>query len=218
MKSTVARVMGALSLAGAACGASQAHAGLVLDLTTGGSAAPCGSCGVNGTTVGWSFDVTAPISVDGIGVWDSSGSGLFSTEAGLFTSSGGLLESVVITTATSTPVASAHPDGQWLFERFAPITLPVGGYLIGNVFRNSLPVAEVEPEFVTVPQITFLNPAAGPTDGGFSAPTALFNLPVFGPTLETAVPEPSTWAMMLVGFAGLGFLSYREVRQGTLAA
>jgi uncharacterized membrane protein len=35
---------------------------------------------------------------------------------------------------------------------------------------------------------------------------------------ETSVPEPSTWAMMLVGFAGLGFLGYRKVRQGTLTA
>jgi hypothetical protein len=35
---------------------------------------------------------------------------------------------------------------------------------------------------------------------------------------ETTIPEPSTWAMMLLGFAGLGFLGYRKVRQGTLAA
>jgi hypothetical protein len=28
------------------------------------------------------------------------------------------------------------------------------------------------------------------------------------------VPEPSTWAMMLVGFAGLGFVSYRASRRG----
>jgi hypothetical protein len=28
-----------------------------------------------------------------------------------------------------------------------------------------------------------------------------------------AVPEPSTWAMMLSGFAGLGFLSYRRTRR-----
>ncbi len=34
----------------------------------------------------------------------------------------------------------------------------------------------------------------------------------------TPVPEPSTWAMLLAGFAGLGFLGYHKVRQGTLAA
>jgi len=34
----------------------------------------------------------------------------------------------------------------------------------------------------------------------------------------TPVPEPSTWAMMLLGFAGFGFLGYRKVRLGKLAA
>ena len=28
-----------------------------------------------------------------------------------------------------------------------------------------------------------------------------------------AVPEPSTWAMMVLGFAGVGFLSYRRTRR-----
>ena len=28
-----------------------------------------------------------------------------------------------------------------------------------------------------------------------------------------AVPEPSTWAMMLLGFAGLSFAGYRKARQ-----
>jgi hypothetical protein len=32
-------------------------------------------------------------------------------------------------------------------------------------------------------------------------------------SVEAAVPEPSTWAMMILGFAGVGFLSYR--RSGT---
>jgi PEP-CTERM motif len=31
-----------------------------------------------------------------------------------------------------------------------------------------------------------------------------------------AVPEPSTWAMMTLGFAGLGLLGYRKTR-GALA-
>ena len=33
-----------------------------------------------------------------------------------------------------------------------------------------------------------------------------------------AVPEPSTWAMMLVGFAGLGFVGYRASRKGSITA
>jgi hypothetical protein len=32
-----------------------------------------------------------------------------------------------------------------------------------------------------------------------------------------AVPEPSTWAMMLLGFAGLGYAGYRKARQVAVA-
>jgi hypothetical protein len=34
----------------------------------------------------------------------------------------------------------------------------------------------------------------------------------------SAVPEPSTWAMMLLGFAGLGFMAYRRKNKMALAA
>jgi hypothetical protein len=33
-----------------------------------------------------------------------------------------------------------------------------------------------------------------------------------GVALSNTVPEPSTWAMMLIGFAGLGYAGYRRVR------
>lgn len=38
----------------------------------------------------------------------------------------------------------------------------------------------------------------------------------FGYQLDVtaAVPEPSTWAMMILGFAGVGFLAYRRNKQG----
>lgn len=43
---------------------------------------------------------------------------------------------------------------------------------------------------------------------------------VSGGSMAPAVPEPSTWAMMLLGFAGLGFAGYRRAKRGetTLAA
>jgi hypothetical protein len=43
--------------------------------------------------------------------------------------------------------------------------------------------------------------------GGSPAPT--FNM-AFSITGVGAVPEPSTWAMMILGFAGLGFMAYRR--------
>jgi hypothetical protein len=36
--------------------------------------------------------------------------------------------------------------------------------------------------------------------------------------IGTPIPEPSTWAMMLVSFAGLGFLGYRKALKGTATA
>jgi hypothetical protein len=33
-----------------------------------------------------------------------------------------------------------------------------------------------------------------------------------------AVPEPSTWAMMILGFAGVSFMSYRRKNKMTLSA
>jgi hypothetical protein len=36
---------------------------------------------------------------------------------------------------------------------------------------------------------------------------------VIGGVVPEAVPEPSTWAMMLRGFAGLGYAGYRRVRR-----
>jgi hypothetical protein len=33
----------------------------------------------------------------------------------------------------------------------------------------------------------------------------------------TGVPEPATWAMMLVGFAGLGYAGYRKAKSGRRA-
>jgi hypothetical protein len=35
--------------------------------------------------------------------------------------------------------------------------------------------------------------------------------------ITTSIPEPSTWAMMLIGFAGLGYAGYRRARTGVVS-
>jgi hypothetical protein len=37
-------------------------------------------------------------------------------------------------------------------------------------------------------------------------------------TVASPVPEPSTWAMMIIGFCGLGFMAYRRKNGNALAA
>jgi hypothetical protein len=41
---------------------------------------------------------------------------------------------------------------------------------------------------------------------------------VFTAAVTAAVPEPSTWAMMLLGFAGIGFVAYRRKSKPALMA
>lgn len=40
----------------------------------------------------------------------------------------------------------------------------------------------------------------------------------FGMATVSAVPEPSTWAMMVLGFAGVGFMAYHRRNGAVLAA
>jgi hypothetical protein len=49
-----------------------------------------------------------------------------------------------------------------------------------------------------------------PPTGGGAAPTFNAAFSVSG----AVIPEPSTWAMMLLGFAGLGYAGWRQTRQG----
>jgi hypothetical protein len=59
------------------------------------------------------------------------------------------------------------------------------------------------------------NGASSATQNGGSIPSQSFQ--ILGEV--SAVPEPSTWAMMLLGFAGVGFMAYRrKSKPGLMAA
>lgn len=64
----------------------------------------------------------------------------------------------------------------------------------------------------------------GASDGDFSRAYSGMTIPVSNNSglvtgfTVVSVPEPSTWAMMVLGFAGLGFAGYRGARRATAAA
>jgi hypothetical protein len=61
----------------------------------------------------------------------------------------------------------------------------------------------------------FIPPGVGIYGVGVADPVNSYDYVSFGVNL--AVPEPSTWAMMALGFAGLGFAGYRRTRKETPA-
>lgn len=66
----------------------------------------------------------------------------------------------------------------------------------GDCFSTQTSTASVDPYFAIDPSVASLYSlqfSSGIQD-----------------TLTDAVPEPSTWAMMILGFAGVGFMAYRR--------
>jgi hypothetical protein len=65
-------------------------------------------------------------------------------------------------------------------------------------------------------RITNGNAALGPTDGGGIDVVVMDDF-LYGEPIA-AVPEPSTWAMMMLGFAGVGLVTYRRRKTAALVA
>jgi hypothetical protein len=99
-------------------------------------------------------------------------------------------------------------------------------------FANSFALAAPNVLGLPVINLAFLNPLTG---AGTNALQVDFLLPANQVAFECsdntceiaryatagsaigvveAIPEPSTWAMLILGFAGLGYLSYRRNKQG----
>ena len=106
----------------------------VLDLTGGGFATEPLSNAVGG----WEFHISAPLTISAVGLWDEGQLPLdIAHDVGLWKS-----DATPILVATvdngSLPVASASPDGQWLFTPISPVTLQPGDYVIAAVWGGPL--------------------------------------------------------------------------------
>lgn len=199
---------------------SPASAGLVLDLNTGGSGQTCNVCGNNGTVYGWSFSLSGPVTINGLGLWDIGADGFAgkSYQAGLWRADGTLLATVTIGDG-STSVASASADGNWKFEDIADLSLGTGRYVIGSLFFDFDPLAQVGAPFTTIAEVSNVAGVQSATNGGFQFAGNQFGFPIFGPTMrfvdKTSVPEPDGFALLAVAVAAAALVRRRSTTRAT---
>lgn len=166
---------------------------------------------VPGTTPDVTFSTTTPINFNSgilytIGEFLSSGSGsTILTGAGEL---GNTLNNTIFNFVGTVSVTNGqtftvgHDDG---------LTLVIDGNTVINLPGPHSPgddtVTYTGPTGTFGFQLVYGECCGGPAELDISLP------------LTSAVPEPSTWAMMIIGFAGLGYMGFRHSRkQATLAA
>lgn len=167
-------------------------------------------------TVGWVFDTSAQINVTAL-AWNASIAGNSSRSVGIWNTAGALLASVIVP-------AGAPNDGIWRFAAITPLTLTAGNrYFIGgqDTDADSDSYVTSVSNLVLAPQLTFIGSAVSPAGSGFAFPSSINNTTTggrFGPSFQfnAAVPEPASWALMIVGF-GLVGVSMRR-RKSAVAA
>jgi hypothetical protein len=161
------------------------------------------------------FDLdTSTFTVSAVGATDASGLAVGDTipvsptDIVYGSRSSGTLSTPVVKTWTSLGTFDETLTDVEAINRASanPITIDLAGTITGPDFF-------AEPAFL----ILSANQAGGP---GSAISASLTNTSMTGASailFPLMIPEPSTWAMMLIGFAGLGFAGYRRDRKTTEA-
>ncbi|SRR5579871_709371 len=236
MRGSVAALIGLLSTLAFAAPSQASVVDLTFDLNLNGSSSatcPVGGCGTVTITGDTTSSLTYTITL-GTGAsfhtnfTGNSGTGPFLyfdlTDANAITFSG-LSPGGAVGTKTysyNTPVQgsftpnSGNFPGPYNFE--ATCNTNVSGKICGSTFTFTANGA------TTTDPFTIGSPAGHGTfaadDITIVADLSTNSTGLFGTTEELtgtpppAVPEPSTWAMMIIGFLGLGWLSYRRRTSG----
>ena len=182
--------------------------------TTGGSL----TGNPNGNSNGYTFTLANTVSVTQLGFYDSGADGLsaaipvtiYSTAA-----SHAVLANATVPAGTGTEL-----NGYIYVTLATPVTLPAGTYLIAAYSAGNTDYLLYNVTTVTgATGITYGGAMRGAGTGYPATPVTGVNA-YFGPNFQifsAVVPEPSTWALLIVGVVGLGFVTLRRRRAVRLA-
>jgi hypothetical protein len=168
--------------------------------------------------LGYEFTTNSSVRVVALGIYQACGdcSGLIdSHDVSLWDSSGNLLASTTINPPSGT-VQVAGFD----YNTISQVVLAANStYYIGAEYdTGSDPVLfpGYGGVFSTLSSINYVQSTYGNAN---AFPNNQFGTNgFFGPNLGIAVPEPATWAMMFVGFGGLGAAMRSQRRKAAVAA
>jgi hypothetical protein len=142
----------------------------------------------------------------------------------------------------STPLSGEFTVDVYGYVELSSLSLTtVDGTITGYVYTgstadpdgcgaNCVGYGRTSPPYLGGLQLTFMNPlgslAPDPIIGGEGGPSwENLSYTIGGPPIRylasgvaTPAPEPATWAMMLLGFAGLSFAGYRAQRRTAAGA
>jgi hypothetical protein len=214
---TIALILAAL----ATRPASASPFSLALDITGNTTSGFFGSSG----TAGWSFQVTTPLYLYGIGFFDPGSLSSLGTPVvvGLWDGAGNLLASGDLTNTTNdTVIPSTDCCGEWLFDtNGSPIeTLAPGSYVIGAFVPETQVFIAAATTAPTFPGITY-GENLQITGAGLAEPNftdAPFGLAFFGPNLlvgaiPASIPAPATFPLISGALLLISAARYSPVRK-----
>lgn len=168
----------------------------------------------NNQSVGWQFNVSAPVTVTGLGWYDDLSNGLSNAhQVGIWSPAGALLTSGTVPAGTAAPF-----DGQFRTQPITPITLTPGtGYIVGGEnFANSLDrMASDVPSQTLDPRVSYVDATFANIGLGFTRPTvfSIATTGFYGPSFSVIIPEPASLsAILLVGGAQVRTMRRRRGR------
>jgi hypothetical protein len=139
----------------------------------------------------------------------------------------GYFQNLAFSTGNSVDLDGSTGSGNNPSGELQSVTsLALGNYTVSFLLAGNLRGAPAETTTVTIgtqsftftpsnstgytPETLFFTNVSGPLSFTDSGPSNQQGNLLDNVVVTTGVPEPSTWAMMILGFLGIGFVAYRQ--------